>query len=242
MIIFPAIDIQDGKCVRLYKGDFSTVSQVAESPLSAARAFEAAGAEYLHAVDLDGAKEGKRCNEQIYCALARDTRLKVEVGGGIRDRAAIEFYLQNGVWRVILGSAAVSNPAFVKEAVGAYGAQRIVVGIDAKDEYAATAGWLEISQKHYLTLAKEMEDCGVKTIIYTDISKDGTLSGPNLEQLDRLNRAVSCDIVASGGIRSLADIQALTGLGLYGAICGKSLYAGTLSLEKAIDAGKGEGI
>ncbi len=234
MIIFPAIDIKDGNCVRLHKGDFDTVEKVAENPLVTAKSFEEAGANYIHTVDLDGAKYGKLCNAPIYLEIAEKTGLKVEVGGGIRDRAAIEYYLDHGVWRIILGSAAVKNPTLVKESVAAYGADRIVVGIDAKNEMVATEGWLDTSALHYIELAKQMEQMGVKTIIYTDISKDGTLSGPNLAQLDALNRAVSCDIVASGGIHVIEDIKALCDLDLYGAICGKSIYKGTLSLKDAV--------
>ncbi len=238
MIIFPAIDIKDGNCVRLHKGDFGTVEKVAENPLVTARSFEAAGAEYIHTVDLDGAKEGKLCNAPIYLDIAKNTGLKVEVGGGIRDRAAIEYYLQNGVYRVILGSAAVKNPALVKEAIDAYGSEHIVVGIDAKNEMVATEGWLDTSKVHYIELSKQMEQMGVTTIIYTDISKDGTLSGPNFEQLDASNRAVSCDIVASGGIHVIEDIKRLCELDIYGAICGKSIYKGTLSLEEAVGYSK----
>ncbi len=234
MIIFPAIDIMDGKCVRLHKGDFGTVEQVAQNPLDTAKGFEADGAVYLHTVDLDGAKYGKLCNAPIYLDIARHTGLKVEVGGGIRDRAAIEYYLQNGVYRVILGSAAVKNPQLVKESITAYGREHIVVGIDAKNEMVATEGWLDTSSVHYIELSRQMEQLGVQTIIYTDISKDGTLSGPNFEQLDALNRAVSCDIVASGGIHLLNDIKQLCDLNLYGAICGKSLYKGTLNLKEAV--------
>lgn len=239
MIIFPAIDIMDGSCVRLHKGDFGTVEKVAENALETAKGFAADGAEYIHTVDLDGAKHGRLCNAPIYLDIAKNTPLKVEVGGGIRDRAAIEYYLQNGVYRVILGSAAVKNPALVKESVEAYGAQHIVVGIDAKNGMVATEGWLDTSGVHYIELAKRMEQMGIKTIIYTDIAKDGTLSGPNFEQLDALNQAVSCDIVASGGIHVLDDIKRLYDLGLYGAICGKSLYQGTLSLKEAILCAKG---
>ena len=191
------------------------------------------GPKWLHMVDLDGAKDAARVNREIFLSVAAGTGLKVEVGGGIRDMAAVEDYLSHGIERVILGSAAVKNPAFVKEAVKAY-SSHIVVGIDAKDERVACEGWLDVGEVHYLDLARAMEQIGVQTIVYTDISKDGTLSGPNLSQLCAINRAVSCDIVASGGIRELADIRALRENGLYGAICGKSLYKGTLSLRGAL--------
>lgn len=233
MIILPAIDIKDGNCVRLYKGEFSTVHKVAENPLETARKFEADGAEWLHMVDLDGAKDAKPQNTEIFCEIARKTSLKVEVGGGIRSLETVEAYLSRGISRVILGSAAVRNPELVKMAVKEYGNQ-IAVGIDAKNGMAAVEGWLDTSAAHYLDLAKAMEQAGVSTIIYTDISKDGTLTGPNLQELDAINRAVSCNIVASGGISNLDDIIALRKLGLYGAICGKSLYQGTLDLKEAI--------
>ena len=233
MIILPAIDIKDGSCVRLYKGEFSTVHKVAENPLETARKFEADGAEWLHMVDLDGAKDAKPQNTEIFCEIARETSLKVEVGGGIRSLETVEAYLSRGISRVILGSAAVRNPELVKAAVKEYG-DKIAVGIDAKNGMAAVEGWLDTSAAHYLDLAKAMEQIGVSTIIYTDISKDGTLTGPNLQELDAINRAVSCNIVASGGISNLDDITALRKLGLYGAICGKSLYQGTLDLKEAI--------
>ena len=233
MIIFPAIDIKDGNCVRLYKGEFSTVHKVAENPLETARKFEADGAQWLHMVDLDGARDAKPQNTGIFCEIARETSLKVEVGGGIRTLETVEAYLSRGISRVILGSAAVRNPELVKTAVREYG-DKIAVGIDAKNGMAAVEGWLDTSDAHYLDLAKAMEQAGVSTIIYTDISKDGTLSGPNLKELDAIIRAVTCNIVASGGISNLGDITALRKLGLYGAICGKSLYQGTLDLKEAI--------
>lgn len=235
MIIFPAIDIKDGSCVRLFKGDFGTAEKVAEDPLETARSFESQGARWLHMVDLDGAKDAIPRNAEIFLKVARDTSLKVEVGGGIRSMETVETYLSGGVQRVILGSAAVKNPELVRTAVREYG-DRIVVGIDTKNGMAAVEGWLDASTAYYLDLAKAMEDAGVRTIIYTDISKDGTLSGPNLNELAAINQAVSCQIVASGGISCLEDILALKKLELYGAICGKSLYKGTLDLGEAIRA------
>lgn len=233
MIILPAIDIKDGNCVRLFKGDFGTVEKVAESPFETAAAFEAAGAEYLHMVDLDGAKDAKMVNRDLFVELARQTTLKIELGGGIRTMEAVSYYAEHGIERIILGSVAVKNPAFVREAVRAYG-DRIVVGIDAKDGMVATEGWLDTSDVHYLELAKAMEAVGVGHIVFTDIAKDGTLSGPNLEQLRQINDAVSCNIVASGGIHTIEDIKALKQIGVWGTICGKSLYKGTLNLKEAI--------
>lgn len=240
MIIFPAIDIQGGRCVRLVKGDFATAHQVAEDPLQTAQSFRAAGAEWIHMVDLDGAKAGRRVNTAIFEQVAAQSGLKVEVGGGIREMATLEDYFAHGVSRCILGSAALKNPALVREAVAAYGS-RIAVGIDAHHGMVATEGWLDVSNVSYIELAKRMEQMGVRTIIFTDISRDGTLTGPNLEQLTALDEAVSCDVVASGGIKSLEDIQALRERRLYGAICGKSLYSGTLDLAAAIAAAKAPG-
>ncbi len=239
MIILPAIDIKEGQCVRLTKGDFATVEKVAEDALETALAFQKAGAEWIHMVDLDGAKEGSLKNSSIFLRVAQSTGLKVELGGGIRSMESIVYYMEQGIARVIIGSAAISNPAMVKAAAEIYDS-RIAVGIDARNGMVSADGWLTDSDITYLDLAKHMESIGVRCIIYTDISRDGTLSGPNLDQLDRINQAVSCDIIASGGIHTMKDIIALKEMGLYGAICGKSVYKGTLSLEEAIAYSKGE--
>ena len=236
MIILPAIDIKDGNCVRLIKGDFDTVHKVAENPLQTARSFEQDGAEWLHMVDLDGAKDAAPKNRPVFLEIAARTRLKVEVGGGIRDLETVEEYLTHGIARVILGSVAVKKPEVVRIAVREYG-ERIAVGIDARDGMVAVDGWLGKSEVNY-DLAHAMADVGVKTIIFTDISKDGTLTGPNLDQLAQINGAADCNIIASGGISSIEDIHALKKLGLYGAICGKSLYQGTLSLKEALKVAK----
>ena len=233
MIIFPAIDIQDGKCVRLYKGDFATAHTVAKDPLETALAFSKAGAKYLHTVDLDGARTGLCHNSDIFFRLAKETDLRVEVGGGIRDMKTLDRYLSGGIYRCVLGSAALKDPEFVRLAVKEYG-RRIAVGIDARDGMVAAEGWLETSQVSYLEMARRMEDIGVQVIIFTDIGRDGMLSGPNLEQLSALSGAVSCDIVASGGMRDIQNIKDTAALSLYGAICGKSLYSGTLDLAQAI--------
>ena len=232
MIIFPAIDIIGGKPVRLYKGDFSTAHQVAENALETAFQFEKAGAQWIHMVDLDGSLQKKPVNAKTFTDVANETGLKVEVGGGIRTMQDIDFYANHNISRIILGSVALKNPQLVKEAVQEFGDR---VGIDAKNGYAATEGWTEGSDVYFTDLAKQMEAVGVKTIIYTDISKDGTLSGPNISQLVEINRAVSCDITASGGVTDINDIIALKNEGLYGAICGKSLYDKTLSLAEAIE-------
>lgn len=233
MLILPAIDIKGGQCVRLLKGDFSTAERVAEDPVETALGFRAAGAEYLHMVDLDGAAAGRPVNRAIFAAVADRTGLKIEVGGGIRSLQTAEDYLSAGVSRIILGSAALSSPGLVREAVQNFG-DAVAVGIDARNRMVSAEGWMADSNVDFITLAKEMEAAGVRTLIFTDISKDGTLSGPNLDQLAEISVAVSCDIVASGGITNIGDIRALTDMGLYGAICGKSLYKGTLNLGEAI--------
>lgn len=233
MIILPAIDIKDGKCVRLRKGEFDTAEQVAASPYDTADSFRQAGAAWIHMVDLDGAKDAKPVNSEIFCKVAAQSGLKVELGGGIRRMDTIEYYLQQGIARIILGSVAVKNPALVKEAVQHFGGQ-IAVGIDAKQGMVATEGWLDTSNVNYIEMAKMMEAVGVQTIIYTDISKDGMLSGVNGEQLDAINQAVSCNIIASGGVKSIADIELCKQLGLYGVICGKSIYGGSLDLAEAV--------
>ena len=235
MIIFPAIDIMGGKPVRLYKGDFSTAHQVANDAIETAVGFVRSGAEWIHMVDLDGSLKKERVNSDVFITVAKETPLKVELGGGIRKIQDIDFYINNGISRVILGSVALKNPDLVKEAVREFG-ERIAVGIDAKNGFVATEGWTEGSDVYFTDLARRMEDIGVKTIIFTDISKDGTLSGPNIKQLAEINNAVSCDITASGGISDLNDIIALKNEGLYGAICGKSIYNGTLVLADAIGA------
>lgn len=235
MIILPAIDIKDGQCVRLFKGDYSTASKVADDPYEVARGFVESGSKWMHMVDLDGAKDGKRKNSKLIIDVAKNTDIKVEVGGGIRNMDTIEYYLENGIDRVILGSAAVKDQHFVIDAVNTYD-DRIVVGIDAKDGIVCAEGWTDKSELNYIDLAKQMEQIGVKTIVFTDINQDGTLSGPNLVQLDNLVNNVSCDIIASGGISNIKDIINLHDLNVYGAITGKAIYSGNLDLKMAIEA------
>lgn len=236
MIILPAIDIKDGNCVRLFKGDFSTVEKVASDYLETAKGFENAGAEWIHMVDLDGAKEGKPVNTKIYTDVAEKTNLKVELGGGIRSLETIQEYLNMGISRVILGSVALKNPKLVCDAVEKFGNEKIVVGIDAMNGMVATEGWLETSDVNYIDLANQMIKSGVKYFIFTDISKDGTLSGVNKEQLQALaDGTENCDIIASGGVHTMDDIKACKEMGLYGTICGKSIYKGTLNLKEAIE-------
>jgi phosphoribosylformimino-5-aminoimidazole carboxamide ribotide isomerase len=236
MIILPAIDIKDGNCVRLIKGDFGTAHKVAENPFETAAKFKAAGAKWMHVVDLDGAKTGKRPNCGLIKEIIANSNLNVEIGGGIRDMDCIRDYIEGGAARVILGSAALENKELVKEAVKVYG-EKIAVGIDARDGKVATRGWLETSDITYINFAKEIEKIGVKYIIFTDISCDGTLNGPNFKQLGEIQKAVSCNIIASGGIRDIQHIKKLCAMEMYGAICGKSIYSGTLDLAEAIKAG-----
>lgn len=241
MIILPAIDIKDGNCVRLFKGDFSTVEKVAADYLETAKSFEAAGAKWIHMVDLDGAKEGKPINAKIYTDVAEKTNLKVEVGGGIRNLETIQEYLNMGISRVILGSVALKNPELVSDAVEKFGSEKIVVGIDALNEIVATEGWLESSDVNYIDLANKMIETGVKYFIFTDISKDGTLSGVNVQQLKKLADATygKCNIIASGGVHTMDDIVVCKEMGLYGTICGKSIYKGTLDLREAVEYSNG---
>ena len=233
MIILPAIDIIDRKPVRLYQGDYAQKEIVGSSVMERAKNFEQSGAEYIHLVDLDGAKEGKRVNHEIILETAHALDVPVEVGGGIRTMAQIESYLENGIDRVILGTSAMEDPQLLQDALRRYG-ERIAVGIDCRDGLVYGRGWLEASELHYITFAKQLEEMGVQTVIVTDISKDGTLSGPNTDMLAALKEQSGMRIIASGGIRSIEDIAALKQLGLYGAITGKAMYHGTLDLKAAI--------
>ena len=220
MIIFPAIDIMDGKPVRLLRGDFDTAEQVAEDVLTTAKQFARVGCTWVHMVDLDGSLQKKPVNTDPILQVVEHTPLKVEVGGGIRTMEDIAFYLDRGVDRVILGSVALKNPELVQQAVDAYG-DKIAVGIDAKQGMVATEGWTEDSQMDFIDLAKAMEKMGVAAIIYTDIGRDGTLSGPDVQGLDRLNKAVGCNVIASGGVTTITDILVMKDKKMYGTICGK---------------------
>jgi len=236
MVLYPAIDIRGGKCVRLLKGDFAQETVFSDSPADMAREWEGQGAEFLHLVDLDGAREGKPMNLAAVRDIIAAVNIPVELGGGIRDMETIGKILALGVQRVILGSVAVRDPELVKAACERFG-ERVVVGIDAKDGLVAVAGWLETSQARAVELAVKMGEAGVKTIIYTDISRDGTLAGVNVEATAELARASGLTVVASGGVRDIEDIKALKAHereGIAGAILGKSLYMGTLDLREAL--------
>ena len=233
MILLPAIDIIDQAPVRLYQGDYHQKEIVGQSVLEIAKEFEAMKAQYLHMVDLDGAKSGKLENASLICETAQSVSIPVEVGGGIRSMDTVDFYLTSGVSRVILGTAALEDPAFLKDALKKYG-EKIAVGIDCKDGKVCGSGWLVQSNIDYLDFAKRMEEIGVKTLICTDISKDGTLQGPNFEMLKALKNHVSCNLIASGGVRDLSHIQTCKELGLYGVIAGKAIYEKTLDLKEAL--------
>lgn len=233
MIILPAIDILDNAPVRLYQGDYDQRETVGESILEIAKAFEKEGASYLHMVDLNGAKDGKKCNANAIIEVASAISIPVEVGGGIRSMEDVDFYISHGVSRVILGTAALEDEAFLKAAIDRY-QEKIAVGIDCKDGFVCGHGWLSESKWQYIDFAKKMEAMGVGTIIVTDISKDGTMMGPNVDMLSELKKNVSMQIIASGGIKDITHIQALKELDIYGAITGKAMYAKTLSLSEAI--------
>lgn len=234
MRIFPAIDIKDGKCVRLSQGRFDNVLIYSDTPMNIAKLWEAQGASFIHIVDLDGALVGYSVNDEVIKKIVSEVNIPVQVGGGIRTIKDIEHKLSLGVDRVIIGTKAVSDPAFIKEALQSFGADRIVIGIDAKDGLVAIEGWETISNYNAVSLALEMKKLGVKTIVYTDISKDGMLQGPNITHTHEMAKATGVNIIASGGISSLKDLELLQEVNIYGAIIGKALYENKINLEKAI--------
>ena len=237
MKIFPAIDLYDKKAVRLFKGDYAQMTVYSENPIEVARDFEKCGAEFIHMVDLEGAKNGTTPNLQIVKEIAEKTSLFVEIGGGIRSMETVKTYLENGVGRVILGTSAVTDEAFLCEAVDTYG-EKIAVGADVKDGYIAIKGWVEKSQYSLDEFLSKMEKIGVKTVICTDISKDGAMKGTNLELYKALSEKYSLDIIASGGVSTIDDIKALRQMNMYGAIIGKAYYTGAIDLKKAIEVAK----
>ena len=237
MNIIPAIDLIGGQAVRLMKGDYNKVTVYNPDPTEVAKSFEAQGALFLHIVDLDGAKEGSTANFDTIRAIVENTSLSVEVGGGIRSMETVKRYVDLGVDRVIIGTAAVTDPAFLEEAVRAY-PDHIAVGIDIKDGMVAIKGWLEISKLSCFDFCQRVQDLGVKTIICTDISKDGMMSGTNRELYLELSRRFFLNIIASGGVSSMEDIHALSQMNLYGAIVGKAIYTGAIDLSAAIESQK----
>ena len=237
MYIFPAIDLYDGKAVRLYKGDYAQMTVYSENPIEIARDFEAAGARFIHMVDLEGARDGSTPNLSIVADVAQNTSLFVEIGGGIRDMETVEAYLSAGVSRVILGTAAVNDETFLRSAVAKYG-EKIAVGADVKDGYIAIKGWLVQSAYTLEAFMEKMQSIGVSTIICTDISKDGAMKGTNRELYRELSEKFRMNIVASGGVSTLEDVQALAAMDLYGAIIGKAYYTGAINLKEAIEVSR----
>lgn len=235
MIIFPAIDLFEKKAVRLYKGDYQNITVYSENPIEIARDFELCGATHIHMVDLEGAKYGTTPNIEIVKQVATDTKLFVEIGGGIRDMATVEKYLSAGVGRVILGTAAVTDSEFLKAAVEKYG-EKIAVGADVKDGCIAIKGWVEKSRITLEDFLSNMQNIGVKYIICTDISKDGAMRGTNLELYKELSQKYSMNITASGGVSTLDDVKKLREMNLYAAIIGKAYYTGAIKLQDALEA------
>lgn len=234
MRIYPAIDIKDGKCVRLFKGRFDEVTVYGDSPVEMARKWEQLGGGFIHVVDLDGALKGHGVNADKIKEICQSVSVPVQTGGGIRSMADIEAKLACGINRVIIGTKAVSDSEFVKEAVAKYG-DKIVIGIDAKDGMVAVEGWEKTSDFTAVEFAKKMADLGVRTIVYTDIATDGTLAGPNVSAMREMAQAVDADIIASGGVGCLEDILALKDTGVEGVIVGKALYTGRVDLKEAIN-------
>ena len=237
MILFPAIDLYDRKAVRLYKGDYNQMTVYSVNPIEIARDFSSCGATHIHMVDLEGAKDGTTPNLSIVEQIAKETDLFVEIGGGIRNMETVEKYLSCGVSRVILGTAAVSDPSFLEKAVATYG-YKIAVGADVKDGKIAIKGWLENSAYTLDDFMARLETLGVSNVICTDISKDGAMKGTNRELYRELSRKYSVSITASGGVSDLDDIAALREMELYGAIIGKAYYTGAIDLKEALEVAK----
>jgi phosphoribosylformimino-5-aminoimidazole carboxamide ribotide isomerase len=237
MNIFPAIDLFGGKAVRLYKGDYAQMTVYNDRPLEVAKAFESEGASFLHLVDLEGAKSGLTPNLETIKEIVNNTDLYTEVGGGIRSMATVKTYLEAGVDRVILGTAAVTDPDFVAKATAEYG-ERIAVGADIKDGKVAIKGWTETSDLTAEEFFAKMQSLGVRTVICTDVSKDGAMMGTNHELYRELSEKFDMQIVASGGVSSIEDVKKLASRGLYGAIIGKAYYTGAISLREAIEVAK----
>ena len=237
MILLPAIDLFEKKAVRLYKGDYANMTVYSENPIEIARDFEAKGCTHIHMVDLEGAKDGTTPNLSIVEQVAKETDLFVEIGGGIRTMETVERYLSAGVSRVILGTAAVNDEAFLRAAVAKYG-EKIAVGADVKDGYIAIKGWLEKSAVALEDFLQKMEIIGVKNVICTDISKDGAMRGTNLALYRELSQKYKLDITASGGVSSMEDIRQLRQMDIYGAIIGKAYYTGAIDLREALEVAK----
>ncbi|KSU87925.1 1-(5-phosphoribosyl)-5-((5-phosphoribosylamino)methylideneamino)imidazole-4-carboxamide isomerase [Priestia veravalensis] len=235
--IYPAIDMRGGKCVRLLQGDYDKETVYGDSPVDMAAQFAGEGAKWIHMVDLDGAKAAKRVNNEFVLEVKKKLGVNVQIGGGIRSEEDVAYYLENGIDRVILGSAAISNPEFVKKMLRQYG-EKIAIGIDARDVYVATEGWLETSTVKATELGKELAEAGAETFIFTDISTDGMLSGPNVEGIVSMAKATGKSVIASGGVSKLADLKALQAYekdGVIGAIVGKALYTNQFTVSQALE-------
>lgn len=235
MLIIPAIDLKDGQAVRLYKGDYQKKTVYSDHPEQLAKTFEDAGAKILHVVDLDGAKDGVISNLETIRKIRANTKMKIELGGGIRDLKTVALYLDEiGIDRVILGTAALQDREFLKAALSQYGKDRIVVGVDVKDGFVSTSGWLETSQTPYLDFIHYLETIGVQYIVVTDISKDGTLQGPNFAMYDEIHKASAIHFVVSGGIKDFDNVKAVHDKGYYACIVGKAYYEKKIDLKEAI--------
>ena len=237
MFIYPAIDLYEGKAVRLFKGDYAQMTVYSDNPPEIAKAFAAAGAKHIHLVDLEGAKKGSPANLQTIERIIAGADLFTEVGGGIRNMETVDAYLSIGVDRVILGTAAVDNPAFLEAALAKYG-EKIAVGVDLKDGFVAIKGWTEKSTQSADAFFAKMQDLGVKTVICTDISRDGAMKGTNRELYRELSQKFSIDLIASGGVSSMEDVKALREMDLHGAIIGKAYYIGVIDLREAVEVAK----
>ena len=238
MVILPAIDLHHGCAVRLFKGDYAQMTEYSDAPEKVAKYFADCGAKYIHLVDLEGAKTGETVNISSVEKIVKATGLTAELGGGIRSMEVVKKYLDIGVSRVILGTAALKDPAFLEEAVSAYG-EKIAVGIDINAGKVAVNGWTEISDVDFRDFCKKMEDLGVQTIICTDISRDGAMQGTNRELYAQLQKEFKMNIIASGGVSTIDDVKALAKLDVYGAILGKAIYTGAIDLKEALEAAKG---
>ena len=234
MKLFPAIDIKNGQCVRLRQGSFRDVLVYSDIPLNVAKEWEASGASFIHVVDLDGALVGQPVNDEVIREIVKSINIPIQLGGGIRSIKDIENKLNLGISRVIIGTKAASDPRFMKDAISIFGPERIVAGIDAKDGIVAVEGWEKLSNYNAVALAKEMKDAGVETIVYTDIAKDGMLQGPNINYTLEMVEATGLNIIASGGISSLKDLEILNENKVYGAIIGKALYENKIDLKQAV--------
>ena len=237
MLIFPAIDLFEGKAVRLFKGDYAQMTVYNDDPVAVARDFQSSGATCIHLVDLEGAKSGTTPNFEVVRAIKSETGLFCEIGGGIRSMEVVRRYLNAGIDRVILGTAAVTDPAFLQEAVAEYG-EKIAVGIDVRDGFVAIKGWTEQSGETTMDFCAKMQTLGIRTMICTDISKDGAMEGANHSLYTELSRRFDMNIIASGGVSSLEDVKKLAALGIHGAIIGKAYYTGAIDLKEALEVAR----